>query len=111
MKIHVDSTAAEYFEGTCVKKQNDLEEKADNRKQASVIRLFPVEEEETELYDEAAERRDRRAERALVASFLGCFLGAVVIDRFLVLSCILLVPSTVALIYGLWYELAGCRKD
>ncbi|MBO4830993.1 MAG: hypothetical protein J5569_00805 [Oscillospiraceae bacterium] len=110
MKIHVDSAAADdFFEGTCVKKQEGRDGR--DAKQGSVIRLFPAEEEETEQYSERAERRYRLAGRCLTGAFLGCFLGAVVIDRFLTLSIILLVPSAVALVYGLWYELAGCRKD
>ena len=106
MKIHVDSAAAAgYFEGNCAKKKGDRFEKKD--KSHNVIQLFPCDEEEREEYSEEAERRDRRAGRCLVFSFLGCFLGALMLNRFLVLSGILLIPSTIALIYGLWYELFG----
>ena len=109
MKIHVNSAAATaYFEGTCARKEEDrIDKSAEDKMQNSVIQLFPCDEEEREQYSEAAERRDKWAGRCLVFSFLGCFLGALMLNHFLVLSGILLVPSTIALIYGLWYELLG----
>ena len=106
MKIHVDSAAAvEYFDGSCAKKQENRFERKDESN--TVIQLFPCDEEEREQYSEEAERRDKWAGRCLAFSFLGCFLGALMLNRFLVLSGILLIPSTIALIYGLWYELFG----
>ena len=108
MKIHVDSTATAFFEGSCAKKKEDrFDKNNETKRQGTVIRLFPCDEDNEEQYSEAADKRDKRAGRALAFAFLGCFLGAVIIDRFLVLSCILLVPSAIALVYGLWYELFG----
>ena len=98
MKIHVDSAATAYFEGSCAKKKEDRFGKNNEAKRrGTVIRLFPCDEDNEEQYSEAADKRDKRAGRALAFAFLGC----------LVLSCILLVPSAIALVYGLWYELFG----
>lgn len=109
MKMHVNSAAAAaYLEGTCARKEETGFEKAEERsEQGSVIMLFPRDEEESEQYSEAAERRDRRAGRCLAGAFIGSLLGAIIIDRFLILSVILLVPSALALLYGLWHELSG----
>ena len=108
MKIHVDSAATAFFEGSCAKKKEDRFGKIDEaEKQGAVIRLFPCDEDNEEQYIEVADKRDRLAGRALAGAFIGSFIGAMMIDRFLVLSIILLVPSAIALVYGLWYELFG----
>ena len=108
MKTLDNAAAAAFFEGTCAKRQEyTFEIISKNCRQENVIQLFPCDEEEIEAYSEESERRDRLAGRCLVFALIASVLGVLVINRFLLLSMILLIPSSLALVYGLWYELFG----
>ena len=108
MKTLDNAAAAAFFEGSCAKQHEyTFEIISKNCRQENVIQLFPCDEVESETYSEEAERHDRLAGRCLVFAFIASFLGVLLINRFLLLSTILLVPSLFALVYGLWYELFG----